>query len=1139
MQELLDSVRTLSSKERKALAALLKRQGVNLYSVTPILPRTPEEPLTLSYAQQRQWFLWQLEPQSAAYNLSTALRLKGRLNYPALQRSFETLLQRHESLRTIFLQTPDGVVQSIQPATPLQLNAQAIATDELQGHIEQAVRHCFDLTAGPLFNVSLLRMADEDHALVLVQHHILSDGWSMAIMVDELVQLYQGFCQGQEASLEDLPIQYADYALWQRRWMEAGEQERQLGYWQQQLGGEQPVLELPLDHPRPAVQDYRGAALDVELGAELSQRLKVLAQQQGVTLFMLLLASFQALLQRYSGQNDIRVGVPVANRSRVETEGLIGFFVNTQVLKAEFAITTTVADLLAQVKRTAMQAQAHQDLPFEQLVEALQPERSLSHTPLFQVMFNHQSEARGQARQLSGLRVEALHWDSHTAQFDLSLDTREHRDGLRARLTYATALFDAVTVQGFASHWRALLEGMIAQPHARVAELALMSEAEQAQWLPLLDRRSALGTVYRSVHEQIEEQVRRNPQAIALICDTRQLTYAELNLSANRLAHQLRAHGVGPDVLVGVAVERGLGMVVAVLAVLKAGGAYVPLDPDYPRERLGYMIEDSGIGLLLTHEHLHRQLLLPETVHCLYVEATAEGYGQDNPVNLTRPHNLAYVMYTSGSTGRPKGVAIDLGSLSAHSEVSVGFFNLTPEDRVLQFSTFNFDGFVEQLYPILTLGGSVVIRGPEIWDSETFYRQLIDHDISVVDLTTAYWFMLVKDFARIGPRPYGRLHQMHAGGEAMPPEGIDAWRQAGLAHVVLLNTYGPTEATVTVTAHDCAALVAGTTPSPAMMPIGRTLPGRVIHVLDNQGQLAPPGVTGELLIGGELLARGYFQRAALTAERFIPDPFATHGGARLYRSGDLARYRRSGELEYAGRIDHQVKIRGFRIELGEIEAALLTHDVLRDAKVIDLDGPTGKQLVAYVVPAEPAEIANAAIVETLREALRTQLPDYMLPRHYVLLEQLPLSPNGKLDRKALPAPDMTLGQSAYVEPTNELQRQVAMIWAQVLKVERVGLNDSFFELGGHSLLATQVISRLRQALQVEVALKALFEASDLAGFTLRVADSQRDHAPAFKRIDRHSAMQLSYAQQRQWFLWQLEPGSAVYNIPAALRLKGE
>ncbi|WP_428488157.1 amino acid adenylation domain-containing protein [Pseudomonas chlororaphis] len=1126
---------SLSAQEKKALAVLLKQQGINLFEIAPVFKRQEGEPLRLSYAQERQWFLWQLEPESTAYHVPRALRLKGRLDHAALQRSFDTLIARHESLRTHLHQEGEQVVQVVKAPASLEIDLAEADPQRLEALVEAEVGKPFDLRQGPLLRVRLLRLAEDEHVLVLVLHHIVSDGWSMQVMVDELVQLYVAYSQGRDLRLPDLSIQYPDYALWQRSWMEAGEKERQLGYWRELLGGEQPVLELPLDHPRPAVQSYRGARLDVALDGALVAGLKALAQREGVTLFMLLLASFQTLLYRYSGQSDIRVGVPIANRNRVETERLIGFFVNTQVLKADIDGQMTFSQLLQQVRQRALEAQSHQDLPFEQLVEALQPERSLSHNPLFQVMFNHQTEARGARgeQQLPGLRVEGLEWDSQTAPFDLSLDTQESVEGIWASLTYATDLFDAATIERMARHWQALLRAVATGSGSRIGQLAVLAEDERQCLLREWNSAAAAFGHLAGVQGLFQAQALQHPEATALCLDEQSMSYAELNRQANRLAHYLIGQGVGPEVLVGIAVERSFAMVVSLLAVLKAGGAYVPLDPEYPRERLLHMLEDSGVRLVLRQSHL--QLPLPEGLATLDIDRADEALrqcSQDNPQVAVEPHNLAYVIYTSGSTGKPKGVAIEHGALTEFSSIAAGYSRLTREDRVLQFATLNFDGFVEQLYPALTHGACVVLRGPELWDSARLYREIIRQGVTLADLPTAYWNLFLLDCLAAGPRSYGALRQIHIGGEAMPLDGPAQWLRAGLGHVRLLNTYGPTEATVVSSVLDCSAgdEVIGATAS----PIGRSLPGRALYVLDRDLNLAPLGAVGELYIGGRCgLARAYLNRSLLTAERFVPDPFADTS-ERLYRTGDLARYRADGVIEYVGRVDHQVKIRGFRIELGEIEALLLAQDSVREAVVLAADN----QLLAYLV-AERED--TQALGEELKAIVREQLPDYMVPAHLLFLERMPLNPNGKLDRQALPKPDASLSQQQWVAPVTETEQQVAAVWADILGAERVGLTDHFFEMGGHSLLAMQVVSRLRHTLEREVPLKLLFEQPRLAGFVAALQALEAtagEPTPAMLAVGREQPLPLSYAQERQWFLWQLDPQSAAYHVPSALRLKG-
>ncbi|AEV61857.1 non-ribosomal peptide synthetase [Pseudomonas ogarae] len=1068
----------LPLEKRRMFLAALDKEGVE-FSGFPI-PRgvEAEDRQALSYAQQRMWFLWQLEPDSGAYNLPGAVRLKGALSLPALEQAFASLVARHETLRTVFQRQADDSLLQVPTDAPLvieHMDFSAMPAAEREQSVrrsaeEQSLRP-FDLSSGPLLRVELLKLDDQEHVLLLTLHHIVSDGWSMNVLIDEFIRCYDAHEAGVEPQLADLPIQYSDYALWQRRWLEAGELQRQLDYWQAQLGDEHPVLELPIDYPRPVLPSYRGRRLEHVVDAALVEQLRGVARQHGVTLFMLLLGTFNILLHRYTGQDDLRVGVPIANRNRREIEGLIGFFVNTQVLRVQLDGQTRLGDLLRDIKETALGAQAHQDLPFERLVEALKLERSLSYNPLFQVMYNHQPEVADVTtlKVGSGLELGVIEWETRSTQFDLSLDTYEKGGHLHAAFTYASDLFNPDTIERMARHWTLLLRNIVNDPQQRVGELALLAPADYRQVVTEWARHDTSWPSERPVHELFEAQAERSPDAIALICDGQRLSYGQLNARSNRLARTLVAAGVGPDVLVGIAVDRRLDLVVAILAVLKAGGAYVPLDPQYPVDRLRFMIEDSASRLLLSQSHLLERLPVPDGVRCLCLDQ-AESWESAEPGNLQRKvwaDSLAYVMFTSGSTGRPKGVGISHGALSKHAFASQHYYGLNSADCVLQFATFNFDAFGEQLFGPLTCGASVVLRGNEVWDSETLYRQIVEQGITVMDLTTAYWNMIAKEFAAVGPRDYAALRQVHSGGEAMPPEGVQAWRRAGLEQVKLLNTYGPTEATVTATTLDCSDYVFNRRPLPLTLPIGQPLPGRHTYLLDAHLAPTPVGVTGELLIGGELLARGYFQRPALTAERFIPDPFST-SGARLYRTGDLARFNALGEIEYVGRVDHQVKIRGLRIELGEVEARLLELAAVSEAVVLAVQGGSSLQLVGYVVPNDTSLVSasadeQGAARETLKAQLKELLPDYMVPTQLVFLAQLPLSPNGKLDRKALPSADASQLQQAYIAPRSELERGIAAIWQDVLKLEQVGLTDNFFELGGDSIISIQVVSRSRQA----------------------------------------------------------------------------
>ncbi|MCM5681089.1 amino acid adenylation domain-containing protein [Schlegelella sp. S2-27] len=1084
---------------------------------------------------------------STAYHLCGGLVLEGEVDVGALEASFHGVVRRHESLRTVFRATGDGLAEQVmRPDAQLQVarhDLSGLAGGQREARALELARELseqpFDLEGGPLLRVALLQLQPQEHRLVVVMHHIVSDGWSMQLFVDEFAACYRALCRGEPVRLAELPIQYADYAVWQRQWLQAGERERQLGYWRGQLGQEHPVLALPSDQPRHPQGRYRGARHRVSLPQPLCEQLRRSARGEGVTVFMLLLSGLHALLHRYTGQRDIRIGVPIANRQRVETEGVIGFFVNTQVLRAQLQPRQSLGQLLEQVREAALGAQAHQDLPFEQLVEALQPERSLGHHPLFQVMFNHVRQDRRALEQLPGLQIRDWELGEQAAQFELSVDTLEQADGrIEATFHYAAELFEPATIERLAQHYLRLVQQLCERPQQAIGDVVLLDAPEQAllqQW----GQGGPAPAPAQPVHRLIEQQVQRTPGAMAVVYGDEQLSYAELNRRANRLAHRLIGLGVGPEVRVGLALERSVEMVVALLAVLKAGGAYVPLDPQYPAERLQWMVHDSGVALLLTQAGLRGQLQLPPQLRVLEIdrEPLHEQPRQDlqNPNPLLHGEHLAYVIYTSGSTGRPKGIAIPHHALASHTQVAIGYFGLTPDDRMLLFSTINFDGFVEQLFPPLCAGAGIVLRGPLLWDSETFHRALIEHRITIADLTTAYWFMLVQDFARRGPRDYGALRQMQATGEAMPPEGIQAWRDAGLGHVKLLNTYGPTETTVTATRFACMPCVSGVLPTPANMPIGTPLAGRRLHVLDETLQPVPRGVAGELCIGGRLLAHGYVNRAALTAERFIADPFEP--GGRLYRTGDLVRWRNDGQIEYLGRIDHQVKIRGFRIELGEVEAQLLAQPGVREAVAVAQPGAGGPRLVGYVSPRPGIQLQP----HQLRDALGSALPEYMVPAVVMVLDALPLNPNGKIDRKALPEPPAqdSCGDEA---PQGEDELALAGLWRQLLGVERVGRNDNFFALGGHSLLAAQLSSRARQVLRRELPLRAVFENPNLRKLAecLQAPDGASADTELHP-VPRLPAMPVAPIQRRLWLVDRLaDPGErAAYVMATALRLTGE
>lgn len=1068
-------VRVLFERPRLAeCAAEIKQRlagGARQRKVTipTLAPERRAGPLPLSHAQQRQWFLWQLDPASTAYHVSGALRFSGQLDVEALRTGFDDLVERHASLRTVFRAGGDGLAeQLIQPPAKLDIpliDLREVAIEEREARAAYEAQRInaqvFDLTQGPLLRVALIRVADDVHILVVVMHHIVSDGASMQILIDELAVRYLAHVKGEAVSLAELPIQYADYAVWQRSWLEAGEKDRQLAYWKAQLGDEHPVLALTTDHPRQAVTNYRAARHAFELLADLLIELRQLAEVQGATLFMVLLAGFQALLHRYTGQEDIRVGVPIANRHRMETEGVVGFFVNTQVLRNRIDGHTALKTILAQAREAALGAQVHQDLPFEQLVEALQPERSLSHSPLFQVMFNHLREDYRALEQLPGLTLKDYALGEQAAQFELTLDTTERPGGqISATLTYAAELFEPQTIERLAGHYQTLLQQLAERSEQALCDVNLLSEAEHAQlrhW-GVNDERYLNAD---PVHRLIEHLVEQRPDAVALVFGDEELSYAELNARANRLAHRLIELGVQPEVKVGIAVERSIGMVVGLLGILKAGGAYVPLDPEYPQERLAYMVEDSGIGLLLTQSHLQGRI--PQAAGLTTLELDTldlSGEPGHNPEVGVHGDNLAYVIYTSGSTGRPKGAANRHRSLYNRLVWMQEAYGLTTADTVLQKTPFSFDVSVWEFFWPLMQGARLAVALPgDHRDPARLVEMIQRHAVTTIHFVPS---MLAAFMVHEGIEVCTTLKRIVCSGEALPAE-LQGKVFERLPKAGLYNLYGPTEAAIDVTHWTCVD------DGQSQVAIGQPIADTQTHVLDADLNPVPPGVAGELYLGGVGLARGYLNRAGMTAERFVADPFDDAGG-RLYRTGDLVRWRADGQIEYLGRVDHQVKIRGFRIELGEVEAQLLSLPGVREAVVLPKDSPGGARLVAYVC-ARPGYALQPGV---LRESLSTALPDYMVPSAIVALDALPLNSNGKVDRRALPEPEFA-GTGLHVAPEGEVEKKVAAIWAEVLGVERVGRHDSFFELGGHSLLLMKVHRLLQEHLDARMSVIDLFK----------------------------------------------------------------
>ncbi|MFL6262992.1 MAG: amino acid adenylation domain-containing protein, partial [Thermoanaerobaculia bacterium] len=1122
--------------ERPTVAALAQevdaaaRAGAGL-EAPPIVPAPREGDLPLSFAQERLWFLDRFLPGTSTYNLPLAVRLHGPLSAAAFEAALREVVRRHEALRTTFAERGERPAQRIAPDLPLavpRIDLEALPAAARQAEARRIALETallpFDLEAGPLVRAVLVRLGAGEHLAAVSMHHIVSDGWSAGVLAREAAALYGAALEGRPSPLPELPVQYADFARWQRDWLRGETLATAISYWRQRLAGAPPLLELPADRPRPAVQRYLGRTLQRSLSEDLTRGLTALGRARGATPFMALLAGLQALLGRYTGRRDVPVGTPVAGRDRLETEGLIGFFVNTLVMRADLGGDPGFAELLQRVRETALGAYAHQDLPFEKLVEELAPERNLSHTPLFQVMLVLQNTPRVLPEH-HGVSFSLLELDTEAAKFDLTLHAREAPRGLVLSWLYNRDLFDAATVARLSGHLETLLAAAVADPGRRLSELPLLTPAEEEQLLGA----AVPCPAGPCLHEIFAARAVESPEAVAVTGEGSSLSYGELDAWANQIAWHLIGLGVSPGDLVGLCLERSLGMVVAILGTLKAGAAYVPLDPAYPAERLAFMLEDSRVPVLLTQESLAESL--PETARKVFLDRI-EGESEEAPAIPVSPDHPAYVIYTSGSTGRPKGVVVRHGNAARLFTATDPWFGFGPRDVWTLFHSYAFDFSVWEIWGALLYGGRLVVV--PYWVSrspEAFHELLVRERVTVLNQTPSAFRQLIWADRSA---PELALRYVIFGGEALEPASLIPWfERHGDREPRLINMYGITETTVHVTWRPVGWEEAKGSGS----VIGRPIPGLGLYVLDANGQPLPAGVPGEIHVGGAGLALGYLGRPELTAERFVPNPYG-ESGSRLYRSGDLARFLADGDLEYLGRIDHQVKIRGFRIELGEIESALAAQPAVREAVVLAREDGGEKRLVAYVVPDGPAPTLAG-----LRAALAGGLPEYMLPSALVVLGRMPLTGNGKVDRKALPAPQR---QAADLEPERQrtpTQELLATIWADLLGIERAGLQESFFVLGGHSLLATRVISRVREAFGVELPLQTLFERPTVAALAAEVDAAVRagvgPAAPPIVPAPREGALPLSFAQERLWFLDQLQPGSPAYNMPTAVRLRGK
>ncbi|WDE09224.1 amino acid adenylation domain-containing protein [Thalassomonas viridans] len=1095
----------------------------------------------------------QIDDGSSHYNMPGALRLTGDLNVQALTGALGTIIERHESLRTYFVEGDNGQpLQVIRPfsgievpVTDISLLPKAERESELAQLVSAEAGRPFDLSADLMLRAQLVKVSDDEHVLLVNMHHIASDGWSMGILINEFSTLYGAYVRGEENPLLPLEIQYADYAQWQRDWLQGEVLDEQVGYWQKQLAGLPVVHNLPLDNPRPKVQTFNGVSHYSVIDLRVSDKLNDLCQAVDGTLFMGLHAAFSVLLSRYSNETDIVVGSPIANREQAEVANLIGFFVNTLVLRSDLSGNPSFAGLLKRSKQMLLDAYAHQQVPFEQLVETLQPERSLSHSALFQVMLVLQNNNAG-ALELPGLTLSPVDQSADIAKYDLTLSITESQSGLELEWEYNTDLFNAGTIERLARHFERLLTGLVNAPQESVFAIDMLPAEEVHQQVIEWNDTAADYPKDKCVHELFEQHALETPDAVAVEFEENRLTYGELNAKANQLARYLiEERGVTPDTLVGICVERSLEMIVGILGILKAGGAYVPLDPSYPAARLAYMLDDANLTTVLTQQKLKGETPVRDSQAIILdseqMIAILSGYPAKNvPADTLRPNHLAYVMYTSGSTGNPKGVMVEHTSVVNQISALQALYDFSAEDRILQFVALSFDVSVENIFSALLSGAALVIR-TDAWvtDPQGWLDLCASHRITIADLPTQFWQQLAYS-DKVIP---AQLRQMIIGGQAVASAALQAWWSKKGHLPKLYNAYGPTETTVNSTILYCQ-------PGSAPQSIGRPVANTKLYVLDSYQHLVPEGVAGELYIGGAGVTRGYLNLPDLTEARFLKDAFSEAADARMYKTGDLVRWLPDGNIEFLGRIDHQVKIRGFRIELGEIEYQLSSHDEVNDAVVVALPNEDGdKRLVAYVTHDnagemlagdDKAQALRHGFIESLKVTLSRDLQDYMVPSVFVVLEQLPLTPNGKVDRKGLPAPDMSLQQSAYVAPGTETEKQLCEIWQEVLGLEQVGITDNFFELGGHSLLATKLVATVNTRLGVEAQLKLLFSAPTVAEFSSELAALvPAPERPAIYPVSREQALFSSFAQQRLWLLDKIDGGSAHYNMPGALRLTGD
>lgn len=1100
------SQESLSPARQALLDQILKgKKDTKENRITKVPRQVADQTFPLSFAQQRQWFIHQFDPKNPLYNMSSAHSIHGELDIEALHHALQAILHRHEILRTTIHSTEDDPRQQVQedvsldlPVLDLSVLEQGKQEHEIERILTTQKKKPFNLGQDLMIRATLLRLNAEEHILLIVNHHIASDGWSRGVLIRELSTLYEAFSNGKPSPLPDLPIQYRDFSTWQRGWFQGDNLNTQLSFWKEHLKGAPPILELPTDRPRPAESTFEGRSHSFDIPPKLGDAIEALAKDERSTLFMIFLSALKILLFRYTQQEHIVVGSPIANRNRIEIENLIGFFVNTLSLHTQISGDLNFRTISKRVRSSTLEAFDHQDLPFEKLVEELNPSRTMNNHPIFQVMFIYQN-ANEQTLTLPGLKIETIPKNSETEHFDLTLQVMKRPEGIRGILTYAKDLFDEATIQRMVGHYLTLLESIVDHPELPLAQLPILTESEHGQLVKTWNDTEANRPENQCLHHLIEAQVRRTPQEVAVVFGERQLTYLELNNRANQVAHYLKQCGVGPDKLVGVFLDRSLDMVAGLLGILKAGGAYVPLNPEYPEERLRYILEDSNVSILLTDDGLKDKVPTSSAEIVCLDSDWSQFVNQKtcNPVDNTQAHHLAYVMYTSGSTGQPKGVMVRHEGVCNYLQWRREYFPLTAQDRVLQKTSFSFVDSIWEFFEPMMVGARVYMAKP---DGHTDIHYLIE-TIAQQNITAADFIPSMLGLLLAEPEidTCRSLRRVTTGSEIVPLELQQQFYQR-VPWGTLYNLYGPTEASIASTCWTCQP---GT--EERAVPIGKPIANTQIFLLDPSQELVPIGIPGEVYIGGTGLARGYLNKPDLTADKFLPSAFGPTESTRLYRTGDLAYHRDDGTLQFLGRIDHQVKLRGFRIELGEIEAALRQHSAVRETIVLCReDEPGDKRLVAYVIFSEE----SAPPMGTFRDFLKSRLPEYMVPATFVVLETLPLLPNGKVDRNRLPEPEWNGAgnQDSYIAPRTPTEEMLVEIWQEVLKIEKIGIHDNFFDLGGHSLLAMQLISRIRNMLKIDLPLRDIFDTPTIAGLAGALGEtfhfnSESSHLPLHSSTD--------------------------------------